>query len=170
MNTIIIALSKSGKHAGKHEALIDPVDKDLAEMNWMVRIDTYTCYAGRSIKLKKSRSSRTELMHRVILARMLGRALESTEDVDHVNGNGLDNRRANLRIATQQQNSTNAGMSKNNTSGYKNVTQRSNGKYRARITIDGKRVHIGDYATAKEAHEAYCLMASKHHGEWANFG
>lgn len=91
--------------------------------------------------------------------------------VDHINGNRSDNRIANLRLATARENSRNAGMSRNNTSGYKGVFwERGCGKWRASITVNRKTIHLGVFVSAPEAHAAYCAAAKKYHGEFANTG
>lgn len=87
---------------------------------------------------------------------------------DHINGNKLDNRRANLRYATRQQNAMNKGPNKNNTTGYKGVTwDKSRGKYIAGVKFNYVRQNLGRYATAKEAAKAYDKAARKFHGKYA---
>lgn len=87
--------------------------------------------------------------------------------VDHRNGNGLDNRRSNLRLATQAQNMSNRGRPTNNTSGYKGVSAGRLGGWRAYITSRGKRLDIGTFASKEEAAEAYNAKALELHGEFA---
>jgi len=86
--------------------------------------------------------------------------------VDHVNGNGLDNRRENLRIATNSQNGMNRGKFRNNTSGYKGVVFQG-GKWQAQINVLSTRIRKGGFASAEEAAHAYDEMALKYHGEFA---
>lgn len=87
--------------------------------------------------------------------------------VDHKNRIVTDNRWDNLREATVKQNSSNRGLSKQNKSGYKGVREEKNGKFMARITIDGKSTHLGTFATAAKAAEAYDSAALTHFGEFA---
>lgn len=88
--------------------------------------------------------------------------------VDHINGDGLDNRRANLRQATNAQNQFNKGLASNNTSGYKGVHfVRDKGKWGARIRFNGRQRHIGNYATPEEAARAYDEAAVELFGEFA---
>lgn len=87
--------------------------------------------------------------------------------VDHINGNGLDNRRENLRLVTHQQNSFNqkhhGGSSK-----FKGVSiDRSSGSWRAYITVDGKRKHLGRHGTELDAAKAYDMAAKEFFGEYA---
>jgi hypothetical protein len=87
--------------------------------------------------------------------------------VDHIREqNTLDNRRSNLRICTNAQNSYNRGKNKNNTSGFKGVSLFA-GKWRALIAINGKLIHLGYYSTAEQAAKAYDAKAKELHGEFA---
>ena len=63
--------------------------------------------------------------------------------------------------------SSNRGLSKQNKSGYKGVRKEKNGKFMARITVDGKSIHLGTFATADKAAEAYDSAALTHFGEFA---
>lgn len=82
--------------------------------------------------------------------------------IDHKDGDGLNNRWANLRPATQSQNGANRGPSKNNRSGFKGVSM-DDGRYRA--TFRGK--FLGYRDTAKEAAALYAEAASAYFGEYA---
>lgn len=87
--------------------------------------------------------------------------------VDHINGNKIDNRLCNLRIATTSQNTWNAGKRKRNTSGYKGVTwSKSSNKWQAQMGFHGKKVFLGLFHTAEEASAAYCTAAIRLHGEF----
>ena len=90
---------------------------------------------------------------------------------DHCDGNGLNNRRVNLRACKNTENQWNARIRADNTSGFKGVIwQEDMMKWRARIKVNGKLKHLGYYSTPKEAHAAYCRAAIELHGEFANFG
>lgn len=89
--------------------------------------------------------------------------------VDHKNGDGLDNRRANLRSATFSENARNARLRKDNTTGFKGV-KRVNQRWYAQIRLGAKRIHLGSFATPEEAHAAYAKAAARHFGDFANFG
>ena len=88
--------------------------------------------------------------------------------VDHKNGNTLDNRKCNLRICTLKENVRNRKLCQNNTTGYKSVTK-VRGRYRARIGVDDKRIHLGYFDTPQQAHQAYCVAAKKYYGEFGRF-
>jgi len=89
-----------------------------------------------------------------------------TMDIDHINGIPGDDRICNLRLATHQQNMSNRGRQKNNSSGYKGV-YRHQEKWRARITVAGKSVSLGVYHNPEEAHRAYAEAASRYNGDFA---
>jgi hypothetical protein len=88
--------------------------------------------------------------------------------IDHVNGDGLDNRRCNLRPATQAQNNANMRRPRDNTSGYKGVNlYKRTGRWRATLTHQRRARHLGYYATAEEAARVYDAAASALWGEYA---
>ncbi len=87
--------------------------------------------------------------------------------IDHINGDPLDNRMCNLRIATYAENARNTQLAKNNSSGFKGVWKLPSGNYSAKICIDYRQINIGTYKTKEEAARAYDRMALKHHGRFA---
>lgn len=86
--------------------------------------------------------------------------------VDHINGNKLDNTVSNLRWASVSDNARNRAKQANNTSGFKGVSVHKD-KFQAHIRIDGKSKHLGLFATKEEAYKAYCAAARTHYGEFA---
>lgn len=86
------------------------------------------------------------------------RLINDTPDhlqTDHINRDRLDNRRSNLRSVTNQENSLNKGINKNNTSGYKGVSwDKTRGSWKAHITTGGAMINIGRYQTKDEARKA----------------
>jgi hypothetical protein len=88
--------------------------------------------------------------------------------VDHINGNTLDNRKENLRICTQNQNGKNRLLNKNNVSGYKGVTyKKANKLWCAQIVVNYHKMYLGLFTTAEAAALAYNEAAKKYHGEFA---
>lgn len=90
---------------------------------------------------------------------------------DHANGDGTDNRLANLRAATLNQNARNSkGKSRKGLpKGVAEATGGAHDLYQAMIRIDGKPTYLGCFKSAEEAHEAYKRAAKKHHGEFARY-
>lgn len=143
-----------------YEAVIDTVDIPLVEgWNWAALVSygrsTYAFHTSNR-PVRKS-----IYLHRVIMGEPDGM------EVDHINGNGLDNRRSNLRLATSSQNKHNTGPRKNSTSGFKGVTwDKANSKWQAQITLHGKVKKLGRFPTPEEAYEAYCKASGELHGEF----
>jgi len=87
-------------------------------------------------------------------------------EIDHVSGDTLDNRRANLRVATRSQNVANQKRRKDNASGFKGVRWQGN-RCEARIRVNGQLMHLGYFCGPKEAHAAYVAAARQAFGEFA---
>lgn len=88
-------------------------------------------------------------------------------EVDHARGDGTDNSWANLRLATKAQNQGNRRKSRNNTTGFKSVSVRANGRFYAYIMVNGKQKHLGYFDSPELAHAAYCAAAEKQFGPFA---
>ncbi len=88
--------------------------------------------------------------------------------VDHIDGNGLNNTRANLRLATHQQNMCNRPANANNKSGFKGVSWfNRDSKWVARLETNGKVIFLGYFDDLEEAARVYDAAARKHFGEYA---
>jgi hypothetical protein len=88
--------------------------------------------------------------------------------VDHIDGNPRNNAIANLRLATIQQNNWNRRVNKSSGSGLKGAFYRAQDKkWHSGIRLNGRRVHLGSFDTAQEAHEAYRSAADMHFGKFA---
>jgi hypothetical protein len=87
--------------------------------------------------------------------------------IDHRDGDPANNRWANLRLATRSQNAANKRRPQHNTSGFKGVSRCASGKWRARVSKNGRAIHLGRYSTPQAAHDAYVAAARKLFGEFA---
>ena len=147
---------------GKY-AIVDPEDYErLAGYKWFAVRYERGYYAQRAAKDSKGRQ-RNVRMHRVILGEPKGKI------IDHINHNGLDNRRANLRVATRQQNTWNKRKQRGNCSSqYKGVTWLKRvGKWQARIICNGKSIFIGYFDDEEKAARAYDARAAELYGDYA---
>ena len=87
--------------------------------------------------------------------------------VDHINGIKTDNRLCNLREATVSQNNMNKGLQSNNTSGFKGVRKIKNGRWKSRICVNGKEIHLGYFSEKSDAVAAYIEASMKLHGDFS---
>jgi len=101
-----------------------------------------------------------EILHRILL-----NAAPKTI-VDHINGDSLDNRRANLRICTHAENLRNRKKHRNSTSRFKGVTRHRN-KWQACISFNKRLFYLGLFESEREAAAIYDAYARKLHGEFA---
>jgi hypothetical protein len=144
-------------------AIVDVEDYEcLIKWKWRAKKKKNTYYAYRQ-SYRKGGGSRIVLMHRLIL-----NAVEGVE-VDHENGNGLDNRRLNLRIATTAENQHNQTVLRSdNTIGFKGVFKdKRRNKYHGQLQVGEKHLTFGSFDTPQEAADLYDEMAIKYFGEFA---
>ena len=104
----------------------------------------------------------SEKMHRVIMY------ANKDQEIDHINGNRLDNRKENLRFCTRSQNNINRTvLSKNNKSGYTGISwDNKRNKWRATISIGYKHIHIGYFSSLEKATGARNMKAFQLFGEF----
>jgi hypothetical protein len=155
-----------GKKGKLVKIWLDDCDRDLLEDVWYVIQDNFH-HTPYVVKHDKSHIIK---LHRVIARRMFGEQAVKGKVVDHIDGNGVNNVRANLRLATNKENSRNARKPSHNTTGYKGVSfypDCRTGPWRACLSVDNKTVHLGGFSSAEDAAKAYDQAARKHYGEFA---
>lgn len=104
-------------------------------------------------------------MHREVAIRM---GIDTSQNIDHKDGNILNNQRENLRSATKSQNQANSKIRKDNSSGYKGVSfYRNYRKWVAQIRVKGRNMILGYFSTPEEAALTYDKAARKFFGEFA---
>ncbi len=139
-------------------AIVDAADYErLSKYKWLANGDEHRgFYAARRV------GSRLVLMHRVIMNPPEGMV------VDHIDGNGLNNRRNNLRLCTQKQNSRNSAPSRRSSSRFKGVYfNKRTRKWIATIGYNGKTIHLGSFEDEVEAAKAYDRKARELFGQFA---
>jgi len=151
VNTVRIPLTQ-GKYA-----IVDECDVALVSgRKWAACWNGWTWYASATV------NNTTLYMHRLIMDAPKGMK------VDHKNHDGIDNRRENLRICTNSQNIQNRrGPRKNSSSGFIGVYP-ERGRFRARITVNGKTISVGRFDTPEEAARARDRASRTHYGEFAS--
>lgn len=147
--------------SGGHWAIIDTEDIPLVDgYYWQGKPSGGTVYAQRS---ERDGSRETVKMHRQILG-----LPPLTPQVDHIDRNGWNNRRSNLRTVTAAQNTANAGPQRNSSTGYKGVTARpKRGVWEASIMIEGRTHYLGRFDSAEDAAKAHDSAALEAWGEYA---
>lgn len=109
--------------------------------------------------------NKTLMAHRVIWAIHNGSFPDF--EIDHINGDKMDNKLSNLRLATLTQNQHNTGLRATNSTGYKGVSFRKNqGRFTSSISVNSKSVHLGSFDTAELASEAYQIAAKRYHKDF----
>ena len=144
---------------------MDPEDYErLNKHKWHAVNGKHTYYAERVTRVGKKRNRMIIKMHREIIR------VGDGKFCDHINHNGLDNRKTNLRPATQTENNRNRRKLKINNfrSKYKGVTWNQKEKgWAVRIMTNRKSRYVGCYKDEIEAAKAYDRAAKKYHGEFA---
>lgn len=145
-------------------AIVDDEDYDyLMQWKWFAQKGRSTYYAVR-LTPHINGKQHAIAMHRVLLGLREGDGVFS----DHCNGNGLDNRIFNLRTCSNSQNRMNSLIQSNNTSGYKGVSwHKGHKKWQSYITVDRKKVALGNFFCLIKAAKVYDEAAIKYYGEFA---
>lgn len=135
-------------------ALVDDTDHPmLSQLTWYARTNGH----GNWYAITGRRCH----MHRLILCPPVG------VEIDHANGDGLDNRRANLRYATRAENSRNLQRPARRLSSFKGVHPSKSGKWFARVNFEHQVIHLGSFVLEEDAARAYDAAALRYFGEFA---
>jgi len=151
-------MAKYVELTGGLRALVDDEDFERVDQHsWHSTKHRYGSAYARTNFGRKNTS-----MHRFILQAPKGTI------VDHINRDTLDNRKANLRFVDRSENSWNTKLCARNTSGVKGVTfNASHGRWVARISVRGVRLHIGSFIALEDAKEAITQARKEHHGDFS---
>jgi hypothetical protein len=149
------------KKYGDKKVLIDDEDwEKVSKYKWhlskqsqgLLYAQTFIYKNGKKIPLK---------LHRLIMN------CPKNKEIDHIDGNGLNNQKSNLRICTHAENMKNSKKRKDNSSGFKGIHFiKQNKRWQARIQVNRKRMPLGCYKTPELAYQAYCKASKKYHGEF----
>lgn len=133
------------------EFLIDDDDfENISKYRWCIYDRYLESYInGKNIKL----------------SRFIMKA-DKDHHVDHINGDLLDNRKANLRLCSRYQNQQNRKINKDNVCGHKGIQLMNNGRYRVRIQTNGKREHIGCFERLVDAINCRREIGKESHGKF----
>lgn len=144
-------------------AIVDDEDYDvLNQWKWCADY----CKSGKKFYAK--RTCYLNGKKRIRMHRFVTNTTDRNIEVDHINGNSLDNRKSNLRPCSKSRNQQNRNKTINNKSGYKGVAwHKISKKWIVRIGVNSIKIHIGRYDCVKEAARAYNSAAIIYHGEFA---
>ena len=152
---------KTGKYRSdakrKWLVMVDDDDYEyLNQFNW------HTDKEGSVNSWRGSKNNKSVLLPRLIMK------APANLEVDHIDGNRLNNQKSNLRLATSSQNKMNRGPRKDNKSGYKGVSwHKQRNQWTARIMANGKYQHLGLFGNILDAVKTYNEAAIKYFGEFA---
>lgn len=150
-------------------ALVDDIDYPvLSKYKWYALKRYNNSYGGfyavRNIPdITKNNRQTQQKMHRFIF-----NLSSRKKEVDHIDGDGLNNKRKNLRVCSRIENIMNSRIRGDNTTGLKNVTfYKPYNKYAVKLTVNGVRKFLGYFSDKKEAVQKYNFEVVKEHGEFA---
>lgn len=142
--------------------IVDDEDYDfLSSFRWNRTDDLHTSYAIKCFWFKELSKRQTIGLHRFVLV------CNSGLHIDHIDGNGLNNQKSNLRVCLPRQNQYNARKRIDNSVGLKGVTF-VRGRYHSQIQFNEIHKFLGSFSTPEEAHLAYVEASRKLHGEFSS--
>lgn len=141
-------------------ALVDNEFGYFSQWKWSLATNNHINYYAKR-RIVKAGILEVVLMHRLIMN------APKYLFVDHINGDGLDNRKVNLRLCYHWENIANQRMHKNNTSGYKGVHwSKEKNKWKSEIKVNYKNIHLGYFDDKIEAARTYDKASKIYHGEY----
>lgn len=149
---------------GTHSVLVDDEDYDIvSKYKWFIYRCTFKGKKARTFYAVAHIGKVTVRMHRLLMDVSDPKIL-----IDHIDHNGLNNQKSNLRTASPQQNLFNMRPFKINKTGFKGVSYNKKDKrYAVFLRVNRKTTFFGNYKTAEEAAKRWNELARIHHGEFA---
>jgi hypothetical protein len=132
-------------------------------------LNTYGWHIDGTGYCRRKNNKKAVLIHRLVAALYFGIDAIKDKEIDHINGNKLDNRISNLRICTRTENMRNKGKQNNNTSGFKGVVYlKRDKKWRAQIKVNNKLKYLGQFENKIDAALEYDKAAKLYFKEFAH--
>ena len=146
---------------GKFTLVDEDIFIEVKDRSWVLHKDRYA-----ATQVFADGKHYRRLLQHVVMGIEPG-SLKGTKTVlDHINGDGLDNRRSNLRLISFTDNLRNTTVRAGNISGFKGVSYRKdNNKWRSAISVNYKKIRLGDFDTPEEAALRYDQEARIYHGD-----
>ncbi len=154
-------MKKISLSQGKN-AIVDDEDFDyLNQWKWYAREDYQAFYASRNLRMGNGKR-KTISIHNILMGKKRGKV------IDHINNNGLDNRKENLRFCTNRENTWNQRKKYGQSSRFKGVSWSSLKKlWIVQITLNGKVIKLAECKNERKAGKIYDTYATKMFGKFA---